>query len=70
VNASQAWLVNAPQARKKRTKNKYDAPPQAAAVVLEKEETEPARSRLRRSSGSREPETDLAVSDQSFEDYF
>jgi DNA-binding transcriptional MocR family regulator len=63
VNASQAWLVNAPQARKKRTENKFTAGPQAPACKLEKEETEPARSRLRRSSGSREPE-------QTFEDFF
>jgi len=55
VNAPEAWHVNAPQARKKRTENKYNAGPQAPAVVLEKEETESACSRLGRGSDSREP---------------
>lgn len=56
VNASEAWHVNAPQARKKRTENSYSAPPQAAAGVTEKEETESACSRLGRGSDSKEPE--------------
>jgi hypothetical protein len=55
--------VNAPQARFNKKENNYSAPPQAAAGVVEKEETEPACSRLRRSSGSKEPE-------QTFEDFF
>lgn len=40
--------------RKKRTENNYSAPPPAAAGVVEKEKTEPACSRLRRGSGSKE----------------
>lgn len=60
VNASQACRVNAPQACFNKKENNYSAPPQAAAGVVEKEETEPARSRLRRSSGSKEPEPDIS----------
>jgi hypothetical protein len=58
VNAPEAWHVNAPQARKKRTENRFTAGPQAPACKSEKEETEPACSRLRRSSGSKEPQGD------------
>jgi hypothetical protein len=46
--------------RKKRTENNYSAPPPAAAGVVEKEKTEPARSRLRRGSVSREPHPDIS----------
>jgi DNA-binding Lrp family transcriptional regulator len=46
--------------RKKRTENKFTAGPQAPACKLEKEETEPACSRLRRGSGSKEPHPDIS----------
>jgi hypothetical protein len=40
--------------------NSYSAPPPAAAGVTEKEETEPACSRLRRSSGSKKQYPDIS----------
>jgi len=60
VSIPQILPVSISERLKKRTKNNYSAPPQAAAGVVEKEETEPARSRLRRSSGSREPHPDIS----------
>jgi hypothetical protein len=54
VKPSQGHDVKPSQGRKKRTENKFTAGPQAPACKLEKEETEPARSRLRRGSGSKE----------------
>lgn len=51
VNASQAWHVNAPQAHKKRIKNSYTAPPQAAAGVTENKGEEPTCSPLTGGSG-------------------
>jgi hypothetical protein len=54
VKPLQGHDVKPSQGRKKRTENNYSAPPPAAAGVVEKEETEPACSRLRRGSGSKE----------------
>jgi len=60
VNASQSGLVNAPQARFREKENSYSAPPQAAAGVTEKEETESACSRLGRGSDSRKQRPDIS----------
>jgi hypothetical protein len=58
VKPSQGHDVKPSQGRLIEKENNYSAPPPAAAGVVEKEETEPARSRLRRSSGPKEPQGD------------
>lgn len=58
VKPSQGHDVKPSQVCKKRTENRFTAGPQAPACKSEKEETEPACSRLRRSSGSKEPQGD------------
>lgn len=58
VKPSQGHDVKPSQGRLREKENNYSAPPPAAAGVVEKEETEPACSRLRRSSGSKEPQFD------------
>jgi hypothetical protein len=60
VNAPEAWHVNAPQARKKRTENRFTAGPQAPACKSEKEETESACSPLRGGSDSRKQHPDIS----------
>ena len=59
VKPSQGHDVKPSQVCKKRTENNYTAPPQAAAGIVEKEETEPACSRLRRGSGSKNEEAEI-----------
>jgi DNA-binding Lrp family transcriptional regulator len=59
VKPSQGHDVKPSQVCKKRTENKYNAGPQAPAVVLEKEETESACSRLGRGSGSKNDEAEI-----------
>jgi hypothetical protein len=61
VNASQAWQVNAPQARKKRTENKFTAGPQAPACKLEKEDDGTARSPLRGGSVPQRTEEEVSA---------
>lgn len=60
VNATQSQHVNATQSSFSKKKNKYKAGPQAPAVVLKKEEGEPARSPLRGGSSPKEPKDENA----------
>ena len=59
VKPSQGHDVKPSQVCKKRTENNISAPPQAAAGDIEKEEPEPACSRLRRGSGSKNEEAEI-----------
>lgn len=59
VSISQIRDVSLPQILKKRTENNYAAPPQAAAGVVEKESSEPARPPLRGGSGSKNDEAEI-----------
>lgn len=59
VSIPQILDVSIPQILKKRTENNISAPPQAAAGDIEKEEPEPACSRLRRGSGSKNEEAEI-----------
>jgi hypothetical protein len=59
VSISQIRDVSIPQILKKRTENNISAPPQAAAGDIENKEPEPACSRLRRGSGSKNDEAEI-----------
>ena len=69
VNTCGGEHVKPSQVCKKRLDNKYKAGPQAPAVVLEKDEKQPACSRLRRGSGPRKnPDIDHELSHLSERD--
>lgn len=59
VKPSQGHDVKPSQVCKKRTENNISAPPQAAAGDIENKEPEPACSRLRRGSGSKNDEAEI-----------
>lgn len=60
VSTPHGRLVSTQFGRFNKKENSSSAPPQAAAGGTEKENLEPACSRLRRSSGSREPHPDIS----------
>ena len=59
VKDSQSYRVKDSQSHLNKKKNNISAPPQAAAGDIEKEEHEPACSRFRRGSGSKNEEAEI-----------